>query len=273
MSQAILSGRQHGPIRGFIDSGNMRALDPFVLFDHFSLQSNDTRAGFDFHGHSGIGVVTYITGADLFHEDSAGNTRLLKRGAAQYLKAGSGALHRETLLSDEGSFEGFQLWTVLPQVHEMSEPDYQFADSEALPLVSAEGTQTRVIVGEYQGALSPLQPVQELSYFHVISTQGSLWSYRLKSEPQKAFLYVVHGALQVGADRVSTNELLILDQGEQAISVQALEQGSEFLFMAAEPLGQEMVSTGASVHSSRANAIAGTERIQTLLKQLREERQ
>ncbi|KKD60548.1 hypothetical protein RN22_10200 [Grimontia sp. AD028] len=272
MINAVMTGRRHGPIHGFIDSSNMGALNPFCLFDHFSLQSDRKQAGFDFHGHSGIGVITYITGADLKHEDSTGETRMLEKGSAQLLIAGGGAIHKETLLSENGSFEGFQLWTILPTDREMEAPSYQFANNSNVPVVRSGSTATKVIVGEYQDVKSPLQHIIDLSYFHVsMDGEGSEWTHRFSGKEKSRFIYVIKGRVGAGERSVGTRQLIKLDIELNDMVLSAMEADTEFLVFSGEQLAQNMVSTGPSVHSNSDNARQGTQRIQQLLQQRREE--
>ena len=80
------------------------------------------------------------------HQDSAGNSGVLKPGWVQWMTAGSGVVHSE-MPSDEvlkkgGRSEGFQLWVNLPAKDKMIKPRYQDTDAKKIPVVTSEGTCT-----------------------------------------------------------------------------------------------------------------------------------
>lgn len=80
------------------------------------------------------------------HQDSTGNSGVLKPGWVQWMTAGSGVVHSE-MPSDEvlkkgGRSEGFQLWVNLPAKDKMIKPRYQDTDTKKIPVVTSEGTCT-----------------------------------------------------------------------------------------------------------------------------------
>ena len=80
------------------------------------------------------------------HQDSAGNSGVLKPGWVQWMTAGSGVVHSE-MPSDEvlkkgGRSEGFQLWVNLPAKDKMIKPRYQDTDTKKIPVVTSKGTCT-----------------------------------------------------------------------------------------------------------------------------------
>jgi len=77
------------------------------------------------------------------HQDSAGNSGILKAGWVQWMTAGSGVVHSE-MPSDEffkkgGKSEGFQLWVNLPKKDKMIKPRYQDTDTKNIPVVTSPG--------------------------------------------------------------------------------------------------------------------------------------
>ena len=83
---------------------------------------------------------------EMKHQDSAGNSGVLKPGGVQWMTAGSGVVHSE-MPSDEvlkkgGRSEGFQLWVNLPAKDKMIKPRYQDTEAKKIPVVTSEGTCT-----------------------------------------------------------------------------------------------------------------------------------
>ena len=80
---------------------------------------------------------------EIKHQDSAGNSGVLKEGWVQWMTAGSGVVHSE-MPSDEflkrgGRSEGFQLWVNLPAKDKMIKPRYQDTDAKKIPVVTSPG--------------------------------------------------------------------------------------------------------------------------------------
>lgn len=87
---------------------------------------------------------------EIKHQDSAGNSGVLKEGWVQWMTAGSGVVHSE-MPSDEffkrgGKSEGFQLWVNLPAKEKMIKPRYQDTDTKKIPVVSSPGKINQVSV-------------------------------------------------------------------------------------------------------------------------------
>lgn len=56
-------------------------LDPFLLLDDFhSDNPDDYIAGFPWHPHRGIETITYMLHGDVMHEDSLGNSGVIRSG-------------------------------------------------------------------------------------------------------------------------------------------------------------------------------------------------
>lgn len=77
--------------------------------------------GFDTHPHQDMEIITYIIRGELTHQDSMGNKEKLRRGAVQYLSAGTGITHSEKNESDE-EVHLIQTW-ILPEAKGL-EPRY-----------------------------------------------------------------------------------------------------------------------------------------------------
>ena len=92
---------------------------------------------------SGIEIYYYCFLGEMKHQDSAGNSGILKAGWVQWMTAGSGVVHSE-MPSDEflkrgGKSEGFQLWVNLPKKDKMIKPRYQDTDAKKIPVVTSPG--------------------------------------------------------------------------------------------------------------------------------------
>lgn len=261
----IRNGSKHGPVSSFVNSVNVTELNPFVLWDHFYLPHVESTAGFDFHGHSGVATISYPQIGDIGHEDTGGNSGMLKAGGLQIMSAGAGILHKETVYPDNFIADAFQLWVALPEhSQEMGPVSYSSLQQQDIPIVENHGAKTKVVVGQFEDKKSTVEAPVDMTYLHVNLNASNEWQYSGSNSQTTAFIYVRHGSIDTGGVRLSSGELGIYEKGAEDLIVNTLNQDAEFLLILGAPLNQKIISNGASVHSSRANLIAGEQQIQQL---------
>lgn len=261
----IRNGRKHGPVSSFVSAINIEELNPFVLWDHFYLPQVEGTAGFDFHGHSGVATISYPQIGDIAHEDTGGHTGLLKAGGIQIMSSGAGVLHKETVFPDKKHADAFQLWVALPEKDlEMGPVTYSTLQEQDIPVVEVNGANVKILVGEYHGQKSAAQPPVDMSYFHINLKADSTWSHSSQASHSTAFIYVRKGVIETGGVRLEPGELGIYENQSELISVNALHQDADFIVVTGMPLKQQLITNGASVHSSNSNLIAGVQKVRQL---------
>lgn len=261
----IRNGRKHGPVSSFVSATNIEELNPFVLWDHFYLPQVEGTAGFNFHGHSGVATISYPQIGDIAHEDTGGHTGLLKAGGIQIMSSGAGVLHKETVFPDKKHADAFQLWVALPEKDlEMGPVTYSTLQEQDIPVVEVNGANVKILVGEYHGQKSAAQPPVDMSYFHINLKADSTWSHSSQASHSTAFIYVRKGVIETGGVRLEPGELGIYENQSELISVNALHQDADFIVVTGMPLKQQLISNGASVHSSNSNLIAGVQKVRQL---------
>ena len=144
-------------------------LDPFLLLDHFASDNpEDYIKGFPWHPHRGMETVTYMWTGEVEHGDSIGNKGVIKSGDVQWMTAGSGIIHQEMPLKNNGLMQGFQLWVNLPSKKKMIDPKYRGIAKEQIPMVQKDGKKIRVIAGKFDGTQGPVcDLVIDIEYFDV----------------------------------------------------------------------------------------------------------
>jgi redox-sensitive bicupin YhaK (pirin superfamily) len=265
--------------RGF-GFGNTTEFDPFLLFDDFRNDNpRDYLAGFPWHPHRGIETITYVLAGTVEHGDSLGNRGSLGAGDVQWMTAGSGILHQEMPQGDaKGRMHGFQLWANLPSSLKMTNPRYQDVQGKDIPDVTDDdGTQARVVCGEFWGKQGPVQGVAaDPRYLDIFVPPGK--QKRLPVESSRhAFAYVFAGSgtfrdasppLPVqneltgaydppspgaAAERSlhGNRSLVLFDSGDEIV-VQAGDEGIRFLLVSGRPIEEPVAWHGPIVMNTQA---------------------
>lgn len=250
------------------------AYDPFLLFDDF--RNDDpakSRAGFPWHPHRGIETITYVLAGEVEHQDSLGNTGLLKPGDIQWMTAGSGIMHQEMPLANaRGQMHGFQLWANLPRELKMTAPNYQDVPSVEIPEIHEDdGTVVRVVVGEFWGRRGPVDGIAADPLYLDISVPAGVKKRFPIDTRRQAFAYVFEGAgafadaaaptgvllekevagQEVHVRDMSGNRTVVRFGAGDEVVVQAGEEGLRFLLVAGAPIREPVAWHGPIVMNTR----------------------
>jgi len=253
--------------------GKTKEFDPFLLFDDFrNERPEDYLAGFPWHPHRGIETITYVLAGTVEHGDSLGNKGKMTAGDVQWMTAGSGILHQEMPKGDpNGRMHGFQLWANLPASLKMTDPRYQDIPASAIPEVTDDdGTQARIICGEFWGKRGPVEGVAaDPSYVDIFVPPNT--RKRIKVDVTRhAFAYVFAGSgtfrdasepqavltehtakPEAAATYDATNHSLVLfDRGDEIV-VQAGPEGIRFLLVSGKPLEEPVAWYGPIVMNTQ----------------------
>ncbi|RUP49454.1 pirin domain-containing protein [Jimgerdemannia flammicorona] len=91
--------------------------------------------GFGKHDHEEFEIFTYMLSGELRHQDSLGNTEILRRGDIQFTTSGSGITHSESNASSRHNCKLLQIWTQPDGDGKRLAPAYQtmgFSDARKL---------------------------------------------------------------------------------------------------------------------------------------------
>jgi len=151
------------PGRGQHGAEAFKAMDPFLLMDHFGpmVLTPGTDAGFPPHPHRGFQTLTYLIQGAFRHRDSTGGSGLLRPGGAQLMNAGTGIVHEEMPVPEQldagGAIEGVQLWINLPKAGKRTAPGYTDLQPESMPWTALPGGRIRVLAGTWAGVTGPAE--------------------------------------------------------------------------------------------------------------------
>ncbi len=246
--------------------GGAGDMDPFLMLDEFgSDDPNDYIAGFPVHPHRGFETVTYMLDGYMEHRDSVGNHGRLGPGDVQWMTAGKGILHSEMPLQEDGLMRGFQLWVNLPSEHKMTPPRYQEIASSAIPLVSGDDADVRVIAGQYGGVAGAVQGIATNPTYLDIRLQDEARVSQSLEDGQTSFVYVYEGLVTVGTGEsqyvASGHGAVLSSNGE--VTVGAVGGPARLLLLAARPIGEPVVQHGPFVMNTREEILTALKDFQS----------
>lgn len=195
-----------------------RFVGPFCFVDHMGPHTHVGRAdgGVWPHPHIGLSTVTYLFDGELLHRDSLGTEQLVRPGDVNWMTAGRGIVHSERtpahLVGQASTVHGLQLWVGLPKADEECAPSFQHVEKARLPLRDDGDVQVRVVLGAWDGLVSPVKVSSPL--FYVVAELDAGAELTVPAHFEQRALYVVEGDLGVDGEAISARELVVLTPGE-----------------------------------------------------------
>lgn len=248
------------PGRGQTGAEAFRAMDPFLLMDHFGpmVLPAGTDAGFPPHPHRGFQTLTYLLEGAFRHRDSTGGSGLLRPGGAQLMTAGSGIVHEEMPVPElrdlepgqgtGGPIEGVQLWINLPRADKDCAPGYVDLQPEALPWVALPGGRIRVLAGTWAGVTGPALTPARIGYAHLELGSGGRFQESLR-EGWMAAVVPLHGTIRIEGVEVQADCVALLGEGDTLV-LEAVGPAS-LMLLAGAPLREPIAHHGPFVMNTR----------------------
>ena len=186
--------------------------DPFVLFDHFSVEQGQ---GFDTHPHRGFEAITFLFSGSMRHKDNLGNDSVVRPGGAQIFCAGRGISHSE-MPEGDGPNNGIQFWISLEKKLKTIEPTYQLVDAVELPIISIDGVSRTIIVGEK----SPVKMQNNIKYEYIaIEDQRT---YKIQDiEGKSGLIYLISGSVEIQGNNLTKAQSVLFDTNNKSITLNA----------------------------------------------------
>ncbi|CAD7972935.1 unnamed protein product [Amoebophrya sp. A25] len=243
-------------VRRSIGRPELKNMDPFLMLDEFKV---GLPAGFPDHPHRGM-----------THEDSKGNAGTLGPSDLQWMTAAKGIMHSEVPETRKEA-HGLQMWINLPRSEKMAEPEYQEIPAKDLARAEAaddsgKTIQVAIAAGESLGVTSQVRTRTPCYLIHVkMGDKGSTFRQALPVN-FTAFLYTLEGCeITVRGDGSKVQDRSVLGhttvtlqsnvQGQgvkEGVEVVAEKKDSEFVLVAAQPIGEPIVQYGPFVMTSQA---------------------
>lgn len=231
-------------------------IDPFLLLHHagpFEITPGENPMNVPAHPHRGFSPVTFVFNGSVAHRDSLGNEQIIHSGGIQWINAGAGIVHSESV-SEEfihkgGKFQIIQLWINLPQAKKMISPTYYGFDQSSIPKIKLTNGSIQLVAGNLHEKKGGIQPELPLTIFMGNLQAGDNFSFTVEDNYQ-AFVYVLEGKLEVNDDLISANQLGIIDRNIQKLSISSNIE-TKILFCAGEPLNETIKQYGPFVMNTQ----------------------
>lgn len=236
------------------------AVGPFVFLDHIApkIQTSRHLRGTGVHPHRGIATLTYLIAGEATHFDSAGNHATVHSGGIQWMKAGNGILHDETLNADSKTdskqTHGFQFWINLPAKNKAEKPEYLALQSHEVPrqdLVNGGGW-IKVIAGQYKELTSEIPQYSEQFLYHIHLEAGRDFTIYI-SENSEVAAFLPTANAKLNDVEFAAGEFVEFDRAAGEIVIgNPLREAADILLFGGEPYTEPIVAEGPFVMNSRS---------------------
>lgn len=238
--------QRHGP--GLVTShlGDPRLaelIDPFIVVSFYEMAGPT----FPPHPHAGFSVATYIlpdSPVGFVNQDTLGNRNRIAPGALHVTVAGRGVQHEEQPERTGSIARGYQIWIDHAEAARELAPHALHLRATDVPVIAANGAEIRVVLGESNGASSPLSLATPLRLVDVSLSANRNFNQSL-DDGETAFLFMLGGALLLGGVRVEAGEVAIMEPRGDVVSVYAASsEGARFTLFAGRPFQHQRVQRG-----------------------------
>ena len=214
---------------GWLDSWHTFSFADYYDPAHMGFRSlrviNDDRiaagGGFPNHPHRDMEIFSYLLAGNLAHQDSMGNSRVLKPGEIQMMRAGTGVQHSEFNPSSTEPAHLLQIW-ITPDTRGL-EPAYTewtpapgHEDDVKTLVISADGRDGSARIAQDASIyLLKLQPGNQTQ--HTLTADRGLW------------LHVAKGSISVnGIELVAGDAVSLEEPGEIEVTATAASEAILF---------------------------------------------
>jgi redox-sensitive bicupin YhaK (pirin superfamily) len=227
-----------------LPSPKRRMVGPFIFLDHMGPVVLPPGVGFDIrpHPHIGLSTVTYFFAGENTHRDSLGTVQVNRPGDVNLMTAGRGIVHSEradpAFRATGGTMHGVQIWLALPDAHEDDDPSFAHHPEASLPgIAPVPGARGRVLIGAAFGARSPITHPSDPLLVDLALAPGT--AIEIAADVPERALFVVEGELEIGDERLGTNQLGVLC-ADGTVRVRATA-ASRVVWIGGSPLGPRFI--------------------------------
>jgi redox-sensitive bicupin YhaK (pirin superfamily) len=225
-------------VRRVLPLPNLRAVGPFVFFDHMGParfergEQGDVRP----HPHIGLATLTWLFDGEIVHRDSLDTVQSILPGEINWMVAGAGIVHSErspaSLHGKPRTLHGLQAWIALPLEREECPPSFVHVARADVPRRESAGVRLSVLAGDAWGERSPVPVDGRMLYVAGELDAGA--SVRLPDDHVERALYVCQGEASVDGVAVPAGRLMVVATDAPA-RIEARE-ATRLAFIGGDPL-------------------------------------
>jgi redox-sensitive bicupin YhaK (pirin superfamily) len=204
--------------------------DPFIHIDHFKVPNSYTYSP---HPHRGHDKLTYILSGEYTSRDFCSNQVNLSPGEFQYLQAGRGLVHEETVSCN---FEGLSIWINVENKYKLSNFSYQNRKLESITEVDKEGVHVSVLVGTYDHINSDIINRTPANIFDISIRPNATFEHYIHDD-WNCFVYVIEGSIETQEIFLPRHFVGFFTTGGRYISFRS-SIGARVLLCAGEPIDE-----------------------------------
>jgi redox-sensitive bicupin YhaK (pirin superfamily) len=254
-------GHSHGRVTRLVSPGDIgERIKPFVFLDYFEADPA-TAPKFGFHPHSGIATLTVILSGQANYKETTGREGVIETGGVEWMRASSGVWHTGGMFGEE-RIKGFQLWVAMPPELELAEPHSQYLGASDFGFAGP----ARVIAGEYDGVKSIVESPRGIIYLDVRLKAGERWTFQPARGHDVAWIALHQGSVTT-PQPISTGELAVFEEGDQAINFEASSDAG-FILGSAIKHPYDLVTGHYSVHTNAESLRIGERNIDIIGRRL-----
>lgn len=226
-------------VRRALPTRSRQMVGPFIFFDQVGPAEFIDGGGIDVrpHPHIGIGTVTYLYEGEFQHRDSLGSNQMIYPGEVNWMVAGRGITHSErtsdATRQGRSALFGIQTWVALPEHAEETDPAFEHHGKEALPYLTGEGKEIRLILGTAWGERAPVTTFSDMFYADAVLSAGA--TLPLPPEHEDRGVYVVEGDVTVAGDTFEAGRMLVFRPNDD-ITLTAGPRGARLMLLGGETL-------------------------------------
>jgi redox-sensitive bicupin YhaK (pirin superfamily) len=155
--------------------------------------------GFGNHPHENMEIISIPLKGDLEHQDSMGNTTVIRNGDIQVMSAGTGIRHSEYNKNKDQEVKFLQIW-IFPNKKDVK-PRY---DQITLNLEDRKNKLQQILSPNADGAGVW---IHQDAWFHITQLdKGNVQTYALKKEGNGVYLFVLSGKLTVNGQELNDRD-------------------------------------------------------------------
>lgn len=235
------------------------AVGPFVFLDHIvpNIQTKVNKEGTGAHPHRGIATLSYILNGEDEHFDSVGNYAIVHSGGVQWMNAGNGIIHDETLnydsKTDSKLTHAFQFWINLPSKIKAEKPAYLAIEGNEVPyktLPDGKGW-IKVIVGSFEELSAAIPNYSEQFLYHIHLEPGTSFTTKFADKLEVA-AYLPELPAFLNDEKFNAGDFIEFDRDGGTIELRNEHQEvCDFLLFGGEPYLEPIVAQGPFIMNSQ----------------------